>query len=123
MLRNATVTAFIATARLQAAREFYATTLGLQLLEDTPFAMVFDAGGTTLRLQKVDELKPAAHTVLGWYVADINATMDGLVGAGVVFERFETLPQDESGVWTTPDKTKVAWFKDPDGNLLSLTEQ
>jgi len=75
-----------------------------------------------LRIQKVEQLTPAQHTVLGWGVADIHATVKGLAGKGVAFERYGFLPQDDSGVWTSPVGAKIAWFKDPDGNTLSLTQ-
>jgi len=87
-----------------------------------PFALVFDANGTMLRVQKVRALPPAAFTILGWEVRDLRRTIKGLHKNGVRFERYEGLPQDELGIWTTPDGSKVAWFRDPDGNILSLTE-
>jgi len=96
--------------------------LGLTLVADEPWALVFDAHGAMLRIQKTPELVPAKHTVLGWRVPDIEETMIGLAAKGVRFERYSFLPQDELGVWTTPDGTRVAWFKDPDGNTLSLTQ-
>ena len=122
MLGNATLIAFAATTRPDEARAFYSDTLGLEMTEDSPFALVFDANGTALRIQKVQEMAPPGHTILGWEVADIAAAITTLAARGVTCEHFEPLPQDEKGVWTTPDGTKVAWFKDPDGNLLSLTE-
>jgi hypothetical protein len=73
-------------------------------------------------VQKVRELHPAKHTVLGWEVADIHAKTRELTSRGVRFERYDGLAQDESGIWTTPSGAKVAWFKDPDGNTLSLTQ-
>ena len=85
-------------------------------------ALVFDVNGTMLRVQKVHELVPARHTVLGWDVPDIAARMKELVERGVRFEHFPGLPQDESGIWTSPSGAKIAWFKDPDGNTLSLTQ-
>jgi predicted enzyme related to lactoylglutathione lyase len=102
--------------------KFYASTLGLTLISDDPFAIVFDANGTMLRVQKVQSLVPAQHTVLGWEVPDIQAETEKLTKRGVRFERYSGLPQDESGIWTTPSGAKVAWFKDPDGNILSLTQ-
>lgn len=122
MLAKADVMAFVATSNAAAARSFYAETLGLSLVADEPFALVFDANGTELRVQKVDEPSPLPYAVLGWKVTDIARTVDRLAAKGVSFERYEWLPRDEAGIWTAPDGTKVAWFKDPDGNLLSLTE-
>lgn len=122
MLEHATLVAFAATTRPDDARAFYAETLGLEMIEDSPFALVFNANGTTLRIQKVQELVPAGHTAVGWDVADMVATIRALAARGVTCEQFQPLPQDEHGVWTAPDGTKVAWFRDPDGNLLSLAE-
>ena len=114
--------AFAATVDAERARRFYADVLGLRLVSDEEYALVFDANGVMLRLQKVQELSPHPFTALGWLVDDIRSTVAGLVERGVVFERYGFLPQDADGIWTTPDGSKVAWFKDPDGNLLSLTE-
>jgi catechol 2,3-dioxygenase-like lactoylglutathione lyase family enzyme len=122
MLKTSKIICFTATANPARAKKFYRHTLGLSLVEDGPFALVFDANGTMLRVQKVGELHPATHTNLGWEVADIRATTKQLTRKGVRFERYEGLPQDATGVWTTPDGSQVAWFKDPDGNTLSLTE-
>ena len=114
--------AFVATANPKRARAFYQKTLGLTLLEDTPFALVFDANGIMLRVQKVQSLKPATHTVLGWRVPDIRKAIGALVRKKIRFERYPGLPQDQMGVWSSPSGAKVAWFEDPDGNILSLTE-
>jgi catechol 2,3-dioxygenase-like lactoylglutathione lyase family enzyme len=122
MLGEHELMAFVATTRPDRARHFYADVLGLRLVADERWALVFDAHGAMLRIQKTPELAPAKHTVLGWRVTEIESTMAGLVDKGVQFERYSFLPQDELGIWTTPDGTKVAWFKDPDGNTLSLTE-
>src|SRR5262245_1554877 len=122
MLDNAKLVCFAATAKPDAAHAFYFGTLGLALVEDTPFALVFDVGGTTLRLQKVDAFSPQTFTALGWEVADIAATVRKLAERGTRCERFPGLAADGLGVWTLPSGAKVAWFKDPDGNVLSLTE-
>ncbi len=123
MLANSVPMAFVATAQPEQARAFYCETLGLQLVEDTPFALVLDAGGISLRVQKVPQVAPPPYTALGWQVGDIAATVQRLADRGVALERFDGLPQDDAGLWTTPDGTRVAWFRDPDGNLLSLTEE
>lgn len=122
MLTGARPIAFAATADAERARAFYAGTLKLPLIADEPFALVFDCGGTQLRIQKVQQVQPAPQTVLGWEVPDISGVVRALGAAGVAFERYSFLPQDDLGVWTAGDGTKVAWFKDPDGNLLSLTQ-
>jgi len=112
----------VATTNADGAREFYGGVLGLRLLADEPFALVFDAHGTTLRVQKLPELAPARHTVLGWRVPDVAGAIRQLSAKGVAFERYPGLPQDELGIATFPGGSRVAWFKDPDGNTLSLTE-
>ena len=105
------------------AREFYEGTLGLRLMmEEPPFALVFDANGIMLRLGMAKELPPAHGTVLGWQVPEITATVKDLGQAGVRFERYEGMAQDELGIWASPTGAKVAWFKNPDGNILSLSE-
>ena len=116
------IISFVATKKPELALKFYADTLGLKLITDDPFALVFDTNGTMLRVQKVELLLPAGHTVLGWDVPDIRATVQDLAKKGIRFERFNGLAQDESGIWTAPSGAKVAWFKDPDGNILSLTQ-
>jgi len=122
MLGASRLMAFVATKDPAKARSFYENTLGLRVIADEPFAIVLDANGTMLRVQKVREVTPAPHTALGWRVTDIRSAVRGLGEKGVAFERFGFFPQDELGIWTADDGTKVAWFKDPDGNLLSVTE-
>ncbi len=116
------IVAFVATRSPERAKKFYRETLGLRLLSEDPFAVVFDANGIMLRVSIVDELVPAKYTVLGWDVPDIVNAAKDLRKAGVTFERFKGMPQDELGIWTSPGGGKVAWFKDPDGNTLSITE-
>jgi catechol 2,3-dioxygenase-like lactoylglutathione lyase family enzyme len=122
MLTKSKPICFAATTKPAEAKAFYGDTLGLSLVDDGPFALVFNANGTMLRVQKVREIPLAAYTTLGWEVGDIRSTIQRLCKQGVRFERYDGLPQDELGLWTTPDGSKVAWFKDPDGNILSLTE-
>ena len=122
MLTTSKPICFAATTKPLQAKEFYRDTLGLKLVEDSPFALVFDANGTMLRVQKVREVVPAGYTILGWEVDDIGTTVGGLSKEGVRFERYDGLPQDEKGIWTAPDGSRVAWFKDLDGNTLSLTQ-
>lgn len=122
-LANTDVIAFVTIRDASRAKPFYGETLGLRLVaEELPFALVFDANGTMLRLAISPQHVPLPGTVLGWRVDDIEGRVRGLAGAGVVFERFEGMPQDELGIWQSPSGAKVAWFKDPDGNLLSVSE-
>jgi catechol 2,3-dioxygenase-like lactoylglutathione lyase family enzyme len=114
---------FVSIVDVSRAKEFYRDTLGLRLLmEEPPFALVFEANGIMLRLGMAKELPPTHGTVLGWQVPEISATVQDLGQAGVRFERYEGMKQDELGIWTSPTGAKVAWFKDPDGNTLSLSE-
>jgi catechol 2,3-dioxygenase-like lactoylglutathione lyase family enzyme len=112
---------FIPVRDLAAARAFYEGTLGLRVTDDTPFALVLDAGGTMLRVTLVPGLETRPFTVAGWSVPDIDAAVRALAGRGVEFTRYDGMTQDELGVWTTPGGDRVAWFSDPDGNTLSLT--
>src|SRR6266700_4030357 len=112
MLGNATITAFVATANPTRSKSFYRDTLGLHLVS-----------GVQLRIQKVENLQPHPFTALGWHVPNIRTAILGLSKVGVAFERYSFLQQDDLGVWQAPSAAKVAWFKDPDGNLLSLTEE
>jgi catechol 2,3-dioxygenase-like lactoylglutathione lyase family enzyme len=122
VLEQSPFVGFIATTDLARARAFYEGTLGLPCTDENPIACVFDANGTMLRVTAVPELKPAGYTVAGWLVDDIGAAVRSLRDAGVDFRRFEGMDQDDLGVWTTPGGDKVAWFNDPDGNVLSLTQ-
>ncbi len=122
MLQDSAVIAFAASADLRQARVFYEQALGLRLVEQNDFACVFDANGTMLRVTAVAEGARPGYTVLGWRVADIAATARGLTARGVACLRYDGMDQDDDGVWTTPAGDKVAWFADPDGNVLSLTQ-
>jgi catechol 2,3-dioxygenase-like lactoylglutathione lyase family enzyme len=122
-LANFNIIAFVTIVDVERAKSFYADTLGLRLVEEEPpFALVFDANGIMLRLAMGKELTPAKGTVLGWQVPDIESAVRTMQARGVQFERWEFLKQDASGIWTTPTGARVAWFKDPDGNILSLSE-
>jgi len=121
VLGSAPVIAFVATVDAERARAFYEGVLGLRLTADEPYALVFDCAGTALRIAKVRELAPAQHTVLGWRVDDIAATAGAMVARGVTFERYPGMEQDDRGVWASPGGARIAWFRDPDGNLLSIT--
>src|SRR5678816_2888619 len=103
------------------ARTFYEDVLGLRLMADDGFALLFDANGTTLRIARVEALTPHPFTSLGWEVDDISAVMQTLAAKGVTFEHYGLPGQDDTGAWTPPGtSTKVAWFKDPDGKLCLL---
>ncbi len=120
MLTNQPLKAFIPTVNPQKAKEFYGKILGLPLVGEDGFALQFNANGTFLRVTTVQHLQPHPFTVLGWSVADIDVAVTTLVARGVVFEQYGLPGQDDKGIWTAPGGTKVAWFKDADGNLLSL---
>ena len=114
---------FVTIVDVERAKAFYRDTLGLRLVsEEPPFALVFQANGIMLRLGMGKERPPVQGTVLGWQVPDIAAAVKDLIEAGVSFERYGFMKQDELGIWTSPTGAKVAWFKDPDGNVLSLSE-
>ena len=122
VLTTCDVIAFASTTDLAKARTFYADVLGLKVLEQNAYACVFDAGGTMLRITAVDAVAQPGYTVLGWRVSDVSATVARLESVGVVCTRYEGMEQDQHGVWTTPHGDRVAWFTDPDGNVLSLTQ-
>ena len=122
MLGSDELIGFVPTTNPVRARAFYEDVLGLDLVEETPYACVFQANGTMLRVTVVEELAPAPFTVLGWSVDDIAATIAELSQRGVSFERYTGVEQDELGIWHPPSGGQVAWFKDPDGNTLSLTQ-
>jgi catechol 2,3-dioxygenase-like lactoylglutathione lyase family enzyme len=122
MLESERLVAFVATRDLGRAKDFYRDTLGLRLVSEDQFALVFDAAGTTLRVARVQKLAPAKYTVLGWQVRDIVQTAKQLQQAHVALERYPGMQQDELGIWKSPSGARVAWFKDPDGNTLSITQ-
>jgi catechol 2,3-dioxygenase-like lactoylglutathione lyase family enzyme len=122
VLTSRPIIAFVATTKPARARRFYAATLGLPLVSQDPFALVFDAGGTMLRVAVVRELTPAPYAVLGWIVGDIETAVARLRRRGVRFRRFRGMGQNRKGIWTSPSGARVAWFADPDGNMLSLTQ-
>jgi catechol 2,3-dioxygenase-like lactoylglutathione lyase family enzyme len=115
--------AFLATTDATRARTFYEDVLGLRLVSDDPFALVYDAQGTELRIQKVERFAPQPHTALGWEVGSIDVVVREIVARGGRFERYPSLVQDEAGIWKAPSGARIAWLKDPDGNLLSFTEK
>jgi catechol 2,3-dioxygenase-like lactoylglutathione lyase family enzyme len=122
MQRNERLVAFVPIREADRARSFYRETLGLRLVSEDRFALVFDADGVRLRATLVAQFQPQRFTVLGWQVADAAATARRLAAAGVHFERYPGMEQDELGLWSAPGGARVAWFRDPDGNVLSLTQ-
>jgi len=121
-LSAAKLCGFVATRDRVRAKAFYQDVLGLKLVSDDQFAVVFELNGNQIRVTPVREHAPAPYTVLGWEVADIENVVDALTKAGVKFETYDFLQQDSRGVWTAPGGAKVAWFKDPDENVLSVAQ-
>lgn len=113
---------FLAAEDRDAARAFFTEVLGLSLVADTPFALVFDAFGTELRVTFPPQVVRAPYTVAGFIVEDLDRELAGLGQAGVTCLRFPGLPQDDQGVWQTPDGARIVWFPDPTGNVLSLVQ-
>jgi hypothetical protein len=122
MLDNQPIMAFVATTDAAKARPFYEDVLGLPVRASDPYGINFGMGDRYLRMSIVRDFKPAPWSVLSWVVADIKKMIAALTLKGVVFERYEGLGQDDTGIWAAPDGTKVAWFKDTDQNVLSLTQ-
>jgi catechol 2,3-dioxygenase-like lactoylglutathione lyase family enzyme len=121
-LVKASVIAFVASQNPDLAEAFYRDVLKFNLIEKNQHALVFDTGVAMLRVQLVRQVRVAPYTALGWRVADIRAAVRQLRADGVIFERFASLKQDHEGIHTFPDGTRVGWFKDPDGNVLSITQ-
>ena len=122
MLGGAPIMAFVAATSLEIARAFYVDTLGLELSSADDYGLMLQGAGTTLRVALVQEVASASYTVLGWIVTDISRTIGDLRERGVAMERYGFMDQDADGVWGTPDGVKIAWFKDPFGNTLSLMQ-
>jgi catechol 2,3-dioxygenase-like lactoylglutathione lyase family enzyme len=125
MIASASIIAFVPTREPGRARRFYENTLGLRFVSEDQFATVFDANGVMLRVANVSGVKnfePAPFTILGWQVASARKTVEDLVKKGVKLERYEGMEQDALGIWSSPSGARIAWFKDPDGNTLSITE-
>jgi catechol 2,3-dioxygenase-like lactoylglutathione lyase family enzyme len=122
MLGSKDIVAFIPTRDAAKAKQFYQQTLGLLMVSEDQFAVVFDANGIMLRVTPAPEFNPHPFTVLGWQVSGIEKVVSALQEKGVVFEKYGFLKQDDLGIWSAPGGAKVAWFKDPDGNLLSVSQ-
>ena len=122
MLDGCGLMAFLATTQSARARAFYEGILGLHFVSEDDFAVVYDVQGVQLRVQKVTTLQPQPHTAVGWSVKLLDQVVRAIAAKGGKFERYDFLPQDDAGIWKSPTGARVAWLKDPDGNVLSLTE-
>jgi catechol 2,3-dioxygenase-like lactoylglutathione lyase family enzyme len=122
MLANSPLIAFVPTRDTARARRFYEDILGLRFLSDDSFAIVMDANGTMVRVARVEDFTPFPFTILGWQVEDIHQTVAEMTGKGLKFTRYPYFEQSADGVWTAPGGTQVAWFTDPDGNTLSISQ-
>lgn len=122
MLTNPTITAFLPTVKQEQSKQFYMNILGLKLVSEDDFALEFEGTGVLLRITTVKKFNPYPFTGLGFKIEDIASQIKSLNKKGVEFERYNSFEQDDLGIWTSPNKAQIAWFKDPDGNLLSLTE-
>lgn len=122
MLATSKIIAFVPTTDPLRSRAFYGGILGLRFVKDDGFALVFDANGIMVRVAKGRDFKPAQYTILGWEASDIETTLTEMADNGVRFEQFGLPGQDKIGIWTAPNGDKVAWFKDPDGNILSISQ-
>jgi catechol 2,3-dioxygenase-like lactoylglutathione lyase family enzyme len=122
MLSSGKLVAFLFTTDYDRARDFFVNKLGCQFVSHDQFALVVTLAGSTIRITKIPDFTPAKGTVLGWEVKNIEAIVDWLTKQGVTLEKYPFVQDQERGIWTTPDGTKVAWFKDPDGNVLSVSE-
>lgn len=117
------ISVFIATAKPEESKAFYQDVMGLTLVDDNPFALVFNLSGAELRISKVPSFAPQPFTVLDWQVGNLEKSMSNLAGKGINFELFSGMDQDENGVWSTPEGVRIAWFKDPDDNVLSISKR
>lgn len=122
MLASSKIIGFVPTKDSAKARDFYEGRLGFQFVSDDQFALVMKAGETMIRIAKARDFTPAIYTVMGWEVKDIEKIVAWLAGRGVVFEKYPFVQDQKHGIWTTPNGDKVAWFKDPDGNVLSVSQ-
>ena len=122
MFASNKIVGFLATKDYTKARDFYEKVLGIEFVNQGPFALEFRSGGNMIRISKVEQFTPMPFTVLGWQVDNIQKIVQDLTKRGVTFERYSFLKQDDLGIWDAPEGARVAWFKDPDGNLLSVSQ-
>lgn len=122
MLVAGKTVAFVPATDLARAEAFYVGVLGFSKLSGDPFGLVLEANGVTLRVARTDQLEPQPFTILGFDVTDVERTARALAAEGVGFLRYPGMPQDELGIWSSPSGSRIAWFKDPDGNTLSIAQ-
>ena len=122
MLSTCDLIVFVPTTDGGRARKFYVDVLKLEFEQEDNFAVVVKANGNAIRIVRMEKFTPAAYTILGWEVPDILKAVEYLSGSGVSFLRYAYIQQDALGIWTAPGGTKVAWFNDPDGNVLSISQ-
>jgi catechol 2,3-dioxygenase-like lactoylglutathione lyase family enzyme len=122
VLASAKMVGFVPTKDYEQARAFYEGKLGFDFVNLDQYALVMRVGGHMIRIAKVPNFTPLQATILGWEVSDISAVATWLQGRGVVLEKFPFAQDRELGIWTAPNGDKVAWFKDPDGNILSVSQ-
>ena len=122
MLSSSKLIGFVPTKDSRKARAFYEGKLGFQFVSDDQFALVMRAGETMIRIAKAQDFTPAPYTVMGWEVLDVEAIVRWLTQRGVAFEKYPFVQDHELGIWTAPGGDKVAWFKDADGNVLSVSQ-
>lgn len=122
MLASSTLQTIVWTSRIPEAEKFYGEVLGLRFKARSHDALVYDVGGSDLRIWSVPSTQPSAHSVLGFAVLDVRTAVESLTERGIRFERIAGFSHDSIGILTTPDGSRVAWFRDPDGNLLSIVQ-
>ena len=122
MLNDSRITSLLPTVNPKQSKAFYLNTLGLKLTSEDDYGMEFESASSSVRITVVHEFKPQPFAVLGFKVDAIDREVEALSSKNVKFERYDGLDQDDSGIWTSPSQARIAWFKDPDGNLLSLTQ-
>jgi predicted enzyme related to lactoylglutathione lyase len=122
MLASKKIVGFVPSKDFERSKAFYGQVLGLEFVSEDEFAVVFRAAGNVIRISGTRDYTPAQHTILGWVVEDIEATVTTLKDRGVKFEDYSFLTQNDLGIWDAPSGARVAWFKDPDDNVLSVAQ-
>lgn len=122
MLAKNKILGFVPTKDFGRAKKFYVDVLGLEFSSEDQFALELRAGGNRIRISKAENFEPMPFTILGWEVLDIEKIASGLKERGVQFETYSWMSQNSLGIWDSPSGSRVAWFKDPDGNVLSISQ-